>query len=276
MTSAIQTKTDRREEQLVQDIIRQAANTNEFLEHLPNKAPTQCLNDVIAEFHKVVYPFYDDCLIHTVMNDTLINDNLVNLRSKLSECEFELEIYWAHEIAQGRAHYTQYPYMERYHALLQSEQNHLCNIVHPESQAFCFIGSGPMPISAFELKRSYPNVTMHGVEMDADAIALAQQVSARSGVDVHYTQSLAEEADFAQFDVIFVASMTINKKAVLAQIAKTAKNGTIIAVRSVERLRYMLYEPVAAEMIPHNFASLGRTPYSEKHVNTTLFYRLQK
>lgn len=270
MTAALQNH------HLVEDIIRHTADTNRFLQELRDTRPTACLDAVIAEFHKVVYPFYDDCIIHSVMNDDVIAKNLNDLRRKLSSCEFDLEVHWAHEIAAGRAHYHDYPYMPRYRALLESEQNHLQAITKPTAENFCFVGSGPMPISAFELKKTWPNVAMHGIEMDADAIALAKQVSARSGVDVAYTQSRAEEADFSAFDVVFIASMTVNKKAVLAQIANTAKNGTLIAIRSVERLRYMLYEPVGAEMIPDNFASLGKTPYSTQHVNTTLFYRLQK
>lgn len=263
-------------DQLAQKIIRKAANTNMFLNQLQDKRPHQCLNDVLSSFVNVVYPFYDDCLIHTVLNDRLIADNLANLRKKLSECEFELEVYWAQKIIEEKAHYTDYPYMSGYAALCGAERDYLEKILQPTDHSFCFIGAGPMPITAFELKRYYPDVSMHGIEMDKGAIDLAQQVSLCSGVQVDYTQACAECADFASYDVVFVASMTINKKQVMERIAKTAKNGTIIAVRSVERLRSMLYEPVAVDMIPDCFASLGKTPYTIHHANTTLFYRLQK
>lgn len=265
-----------RDTDIAKAIIHQAANTNAFLNLLEDKAPCASLNEILSSFVKVVYPFYNDCIIHSVMNDELIAKNITAFRNKLSECEFALEVYWANKIIQGQARYTDYPYMSGYAALVDSEREHLEKFTAPDGRHFCFIGAGPVPITPLELKRHYPRATMHGIEMDEQAIDYARQVSACSDCTISYTHCKAQEVDYATFDIIFVASMTMHKKDVLQQIARTAKKGTIIAIRSVDNLRCMLYEPVATEMIPENFASLGRAAYrNEQQVNVALFYRVQ-
>lgn len=262
--------------QLADQIIRHAVNTNDYLMLLETKSPQQVLNDKLNTLVRLVSPTYGADFANSVLMSGQLRDKISHLRFSLYECEYELERHWAARIISGKNTYADYPYISNYEALVASEKSMLDNHASLACQHVCFIGLGPMPLSAFELKKAAPGLHLHCVEMEEEAIHLSQQVSAASGVGISYIHSPAQNVDYSSFDVVFVAGMTSHKKEVLSQISQTARNGTLIGARSVEELRHMLYEPLAPEDVPATFEYLGKTGYQPEHVNTTLLYRLSK
>jgi len=261
--------------QLKTSILQHVDRTSAYLKHLPSKVPQPQLNAALTQLVELVRPAYDSTFVMSVLGHAAMKNHICDLRCHLAECEFELEKFWATKILNGEAQYHDYPYMESYRALLASEMHFFKTQAPSEKARLCFVGSGPLPITAFEFRCHYPEMQVTCVEMDAAAVFLSQQVAEHSLLQIDFAHGTAQEMAYENFDIILLASMTLQKPEVMDRICRTAKAGTLIAVRSVEGLRHFLYEPLDPAVIPPAFEYLGCTPYRPEQINTTLFYRLQ-
>lgn len=258
------------------EIINHILQTESYLSTLTDKSPQPMLNTMLTRLVEMVSPTRDTALVESVLKNKAVSEKLALLRNSLSDCEYALEKNWGDKIVAESTSYTCYPYINHYRALVSAEVSVLENHLAINDQNFCFIGSGPMPITAFEMKKDYPGISLSCVEMTEAAIEVSKKISGLSNLHVDHIHAKAEECDYANFDFILMASMTRGKKSVMEKIEQTAKNNIIIAIRSVEELRHILYEPVNLDDIPASFSYLGKTSYKQEHVNTTLFYRLTK
>jgi hypothetical protein len=258
-----------------QKIITQLIETEAYLAALGDKAPQPVLNETLGKLVEMVRPCHDCHFVSAILDHEIISKKLSSLHCNLSACEYALEKYWAARIIDQGYHYTDYPYIDSYCALVDAESDLLKKHSSLIEKSICFIGSGPMPITAFELKTKHPSVFLTCIEMETQAIALSEKICVRSGFSIHHIQDQAENTDYSDYDIIFVASMTINKKQVFERIAATAKPGALIAIRSVEKLRRILYSAVREQDIPNRFKYLEKTIYRPEQINTTLLYRLK-
>lgn len=261
---------------LCHEIIDSIIQTESYLSTLEDKSPQPILNQLLHKLVAMVTPTYKEDMVDEILQHKTLCGKLSSLRDQLSHCEYALETSWGGKIANSDGDYTRYPYIENYYALVGAELNMLHKHMALTNQSICFIGSGPMPITAFEFKRLFPQARVTCVEKMASAVAIADKISRLSGMTVSHHQNNAENIDYSEHDFILIASMTIGKKNVLEKIVETSKSGTIIGIRSVEGLRHVLYEAVNLQDIPANLVYLGKTEYQPEHVNTTLFYQLNK
>ncbi len=259
-----------------EEVIRCIIDTEAYLSGLKNKAPQDALNEKLSYLVGMVRPVYNDLIVESVLSDLEVSNRLTSLRSSLSTCEYELEKHWAEKIIANQAHYTDYPYIDSYRALVESEISLLNSQAQLSNQKICFIGSGPMSISAFEMMEQYPDLDVHCVDMSNEAINLSDAVCKASGFSMQHVNAYAQDFDYSDFDIVIIASMTLGKENVLEQIKNTAKNGTIVIIRSVEGLRNVLYCAVTNAEIPSGFSYLKKSDYRPEQINTTLLYCLNK
>ncbi len=259
---------------LAQNLVGQVVGTYDYLQALPEKSPQPGLNACLSALVESVRPEYAPSIVKDVLSDKKFRSIVPGLRGQLSECEFELEKHWAGKIVSGQNAYEDYPYISNYRALIDAEARAVKTLRKDPLRHISFIGSGPVPLTAFEMAKMFSETHISCVERDRDAFVLGQEVARASHIGTQHIFSDAAEIDFSEQDVIFVASMVENKKDVLARIAQSARKNTLVGVRSVEGLRHTLYTPVAPADIPDGFHYAGKTQYRPEHINTTLFYRV--
>ena len=264
------------EDDISDQIINQVIDADTYISTLDDKSPNPKLNALLSKLVELVSPTYTHPFVQNILSNLSVKPRLTSLRQNLGHCEYALEKFWNKKILTENLAYTDYPYIQNYYALVGAEGDTLEQFTTMTDQNVVFIGSGPMPLSAFELKNKYPAITLSCIEMMADAIQMSSAMCAHSQIEMAHIHAHAETADFSQADIVFIASMTISKFNVLKRIKETAQDGTIIGVRTVEELRNVLYEPVQASDIPDGYTYLGKTEYDPSHVNTTLFYCLNK
>lgn len=257
-------------------IISHIVKTGEYLAGLADKTPQEILNRLLSSLVQMVSPAYGENFSRQVIDHPHIAEKLSCLPAYLGECEYALEKFWACKIARDESDYTCFPYLGNYVALVRAELAVLEKHIDLQQDRMCFIGSGPMPISAFEIKRQYPALTISCIDRENEALDLAHKVGELSGAKLQYIHAPAQQLDYADQAVIFIASMTTGKKELLRHIARTGQNGTLIGIRSTEGLRKILYKALDERDVPKEFKFLGKTEYKPEHVNTTLFYRLEK
>jgi hypothetical protein len=111
------------------------------------------------------------------------------------------------------------------------------------------------------------------IDRDAAACALAGALCSKAGL-AGITVTCAEGADFdyASCPMVLVASLVPEKGQVVRCVRETCPRACV-ALRSVEGLRTLLYDPVdKAELAEIGCAYLGRTQHDPAVINTTLFY----
>jgi hypothetical protein len=201
---------------------------------------------------------------------------LSTLRSRMAQAEGAMEYYWSNQFFKTpRAAYdilAQFIYWDNYHYLVNAE--HLLLEQHqPGLQAeFCFVGSGPLPISQMIYQRLTGRASF-GVDSSLSAVRHAQRLIQHFGIEQCQFKDVAgKEADYSRFDTIFIASLVDDKEAVIAKIKADRKDKTtFIMIRSAEGLHELYYEPYYT--IDSDLHLLGKTPYRAECINTTLLYR---
>lgn len=255
-------------------VISSIIDSYAYLSALEDKSPQMTLNRKLSSLVDQVMPDCDDHVVSAVLGHPAIGENLDRLRGLLGACEYALEKYWAISNCQQEQDYTHFPYIDCYRALAAAEFACLATHGTTRESSFVFAGSGPMPITAFELCRQNNLGNICCIDYSREAIALSLEVARHSGIALTGECSEAASYDYGSCDVVFLASMIGNKGAVLQQVARTARKGTLVAVRSVEKLRQVLYAPFDESLLPDNLVYLGKTDFSERYINTTLFYRV--
>lgn len=201
----------------------------------------------------------DPADVAAVLSDPRVRAVRPGLISLCAEGESLLEGAWARRVlaaVDARAEAAAFPYAGNYEELSRLELHALAGAGHrPEAtRGVCFVGGGPLPLSALLLGRGLPaGVTV--VDRDDGAVQLSRQVVARVApaapievvaADAASAPDMARAA--AGCDVIVVAALVgttpAHKRAALQAIGAAAEPGTYILIRSAEGLRSLLYPMV--------------------------------
>jgi len=162
--------------------------------------------------------------------------------------ETELENQYATEILSGReTTLDNYLLNERFERLITRELS-LLGGVSPER--VLFVGSGPLPISAFHIQRIVQR-PVDCVDRDAAAVAISRGVIEKLGFSesVRVFNGLGEKFDISQYDLILIALLASPKRWILRNLRKKASPNCRILCRTSLSLRTLVYEPTPVEVL---------------------------
>ena len=203
-----------------------------------------------------------------------IRDTLVQ---RLALAEGAMERHWARAFC-GRtslaaADFGAFIYWECYRHLVEAELTSLVPHLNlDKTESIAFVGAGPLPLSAIIMHlRTELRVTC--IDADAEACSLARELCSKAGLTgIEVRCACGARYDYALNPVVVVASLVPDKAQVMLRIGAT-RLAAVVALRSVEGLRTLLYDPVdETELAALGCGYLGRTGYNPRAINTTLLY----
>ncbi len=125
-----------------------------------------------------------------------------------------------------------------------------------------FIGSGYLPITAFEYVRQ-SGCKVDCADFVPEAINCARKITERIGMTerVRFFQTRGEQHDPSPYDVILVGVLALPKPAILSHLDAGAKRGCRVLCRTTYGLRQLVYQRAAYED-----AALRRLTPGERNV----------
>jgi nicotianamine synthase len=195
----------------------------------------------------------------SVLSDPRITGVRSDLIRLCAEGESLLEDAWSRRAlaaADARAETATFPYFGNYEQLARLELHALAGAGHHPQVArrVCFIGGGPLPLSAMLLCRHLTaQVTV--VDRDIEAVELSRRLVDRLVPAERISVVLADAASASDMaravagcDVVVVAALVgttrAQKRAALRAIGTSVEPGTHVVVRSADGLRSLLYPTV--------------------------------
>jgi hypothetical protein len=203
-----------------------------------------------------------------------VRDALVG---RLALAEGAMERYWAEAFC-GRARLTvadlrTFAYWDCYHHLVQAELAGLePHLGLDDGERIAFVGAGPLPLSAI-IMRARTGLPVTCIDSDSEACDLARELCRKAdlpGMEIECADGT--HYDYGSHATVIIASLVPEKAQVMQRIGAT-RPGAVVALRSVEGLCTLLYDPVdEAEIEMLGCSYLGRTGHNPNTINTTLLY----
>lgn len=221
-------------------------------------APSPEVNSLFADLVSIC-AHADPADASSALTDPRITEARDGLVRLCAEGESRLEQWWARRTlaaADPHAELAAFPYLRNYQQLAHLERHALAGTGHRpgESRRLCFLGGGPLPLSAIMLSRMLDTqVTV--VDRDADAVALSRRLLDRLGLAEQISVLLADASSAsdlayatASCDVVVVAALVgttrIEKQAALRAVGTALEADTRVLIRSAQGLRSLLYPVV--------------------------------
>lgn len=196
-------------------------------------------------------------LVHGVIDTTSISaqrlatlDQTLKIRKISAKTESELEKFWARLVIQSSDPakvLNSFPYLDNYEELTKREVRlikqsglHLTN-----THRALIIGSGPLPLSAYELHRQ-TGVSIDHVDSSSEAIRLCSQFMERFNISSNYYEASGEAVVLSDtYDFVLIAALAGGTADDKQRIIETvlphlSENGRIV-VRSAKGSRTLLY-----------------------------------
>lgn len=172
----------------------------------------------------------------------LRGDVVREMQTAYGAWETLLEKQFARRVVDGAVTEQQaYPLSQRFQRLLGRELNLVPG--EPPKRA-CFLGSGPLPISAIWLHR-ITGAAVDCVDHEPEAVELSRRYLASQGLEreirVHLNEG--EAVDPTGYDMILVALLAKPKHGILRQLRRAAQPNCRVVCRTSHGLRQLLYEP---------------------------------
>ena len=203
-----------------------------------------------------------------VLAHAAVRDVVDDLRSLCFEGEYQLEVAWARRIAESPdpvAELGRFPFVANYRQLHALERDAVARLAEGADGRrrpgrVAFVGSGPLPLTAFLLAGEGTRVD----NLDRDPAALAASAAGRgcagrdrTGLRPHgrrwrrqrrRRRGRGAAADLAAYGSVVLAALvgrTPDEKArVIAHLADAMAPGAVLVVRSARGLRTLLYPEV--------------------------------
>jgi len=216
---------------------------------LRDLAPSVHVNNVMTA---LVYSIIYDSKTTISSLDPVVK---LNVRQISSNAESEMEKYWARRVIDSsdpESELQKFPYLDNYIELTRRElelvgtSGLLLNHLH----AVLIIGSGPLPLSAFEMNRQSGARVDH-VDSSHEAIVLCRDISTALGVESAYYHALGHEVvPDKKYDLVLVAALagasTGDKQRIIDNILPFLSDNGRIVVRSAKDNRELLYPAIEA------------------------------
>lgn len=227
--------------------IEQAVNEVLGLKEL---IPNQHVNSVMTNLVETV--------IQTDSAEVALFDSLsiIKIRSISADAETEMEKFWANRIISSldpKKALIDFPYLDNYKELAKRELSLVeqSGLKITSEQRILVIGSGPLPLSAYEMHYQSGAVVDH-VDSSVIAIDLCRKVSESLGIESLYYTAYGQDVELKeQYDLILIAALAgatkdAKQKIVDNILPKLARNGRII-VRSALGSRELLYPAIRSD-----------------------------
>lgn len=170
------------------------------------------------------------------------NDERAYLNKAYCRWETETEYRFACSVISGQeTSLKNYLLNKRFERLLERE---LALLSDTPPTRILFIGSGPMPISAFHL-HLMTGRPVDCLDANPDAVTTAQQVIDKLGFKASFQvlSGAGEDFDVSRYDLILIALLAKPKHRILRNLRKHAAPGCRVLCRTSFGLRTLLYEP---------------------------------
>lgn len=244
-----------------------------------NPKVTQALSRLVTE---IVEAEEKDMDRARVLEHPVVKAVRPHLLTLLSRAEYEMEMYFSTMLGAeeklAMADLSRFWYRDNYRDLIAQEIRGLA--AHTDIEAFkrdprpaVFVGAGPLPLSAVDLYQQLGKKCVC-VEIDDAAAAAGQRLVEKLGLGhaITYVRADGRDVNYADYSLIMVASLVAKKADVFSRIRDTAPDA-VVAVRSADGLKTMLYEPVdIAEIETQGFAYYGTAPADKRTVNSTCYF----
>jgi hypothetical protein len=219
------------------------------------------------------------------MEDEILSDHEIgkirrDMLRKLETAETLMEFYYAEKFIQDTPninHLRKFIYWDNYERLVEIELNKLFAIIERQQlSSIVFVGSGPLPLSTIliQQKTGKPVVCL---DINTEAYDMGKKLIDQYSLQHSLEYVLADGASYHYdgYDLVWIASLVPNKEEVVKRIYETNPNA-IVAIRSVDGIYQLLYEPVDATIFQNVvYEELGRTKANSSIINSTIFYRFQ-
>jgi hypothetical protein len=97
-----------------------------------------------------------------------------------------------------------------------------------ENLNIAFIGSGPFPVSAFQIRDQYPEARIVCVDNNIVAHLIGKALSEKFNMNIEFEWKDAIEVDYSAFNAVVVAAMINDKTELVDKILKTSKSTVIV------------------------------------------------
>jgi hypothetical protein len=263
-------------------VVRQVVATHALLVSESDITPrNDKINRALRALVELLRRPYDPRESEAILADAEIVALKDSLLARLSEAEFALECFWAEHFL-GRTSLElcdlgAFTYWRYYERLLDVEMQALSGLRRhrafaKDEERIAFVGSGPLPLSAILLHLK-TGASVVCIDSDAFACDSANRLFAMLGLSgANVVHADGADFDYQGFSTTFIASLVVKKSAVARRIVATC-NEPLVAVRTVEGVRTLLYEPAeVTELQAEGLELVGRTEPDEKNINVTIFF----
>ncbi len=204
-------------------------------------------------------------LVQQVINSVTINptefatyQQVIEVQHISAETESELEKFWARRIVASDSPdemLNTFPYLDNYRELAEREITLIkhSGLTLSQERKALIIGSGPLPLSAYELNRQ-SGVAVDHVDSSKEAIRLCRQVTKKIGISSRYYQGRGETVVLQDtYDLILIAALAgataQDKQRIVDTVLPHISEDGRIVVRSARGPRTLLYPGVLSSDI---------------------------
>lgn len=114
------------------------------------------------------------------------------------------------------------------------------------AKSIAMVGCGPLPETILYLAENTDFEKIVGIDANQEAVVMAGEIVQYFGLEgrVHIECEFGEKFDYADFDVVHIATTTFNKENILYQAAETSKDNVQILVRTPHLLTCLISEDI--------------------------------
>jgi precorrin-6B methylase 2 len=220
---------------------------------LQTYTPSDEVNNVMGS---LVHGVIDTTSTYTAQVVTSLQ--ILKVQKISAETESELEKFWARLVIKSSnplETLRSFPYLDNYEELTRREIGLIehSGLRLDSKHKALVIGSGPLPLSAYELHRQ-TGVQIDHVDSSSEAILLCEQLMDSLGVDSKYYEALGEAVELQDaYNLVLIAALagsTVNdKQKIINTVLPHLAEGGRIVIRSAKGSRTLLYPGIESSEI---------------------------
>lgn len=236
------------------------------------------VNDALTRLVQTLSKEYTPDEERHILMDRTIRARRGPLLQKLALAESEMERFWAEKLCKNdvitQEHLEDFWYWQNYNDLVGGEAVHIPQEIYRPNESICFVGSGPLPLTAIVLnQKTGRNVTC--VDIDPVACEASERFIRKAGYANSINIVCTDGADYNYrlHPAVLIAALVPNKGDVMKRVKDSAENPSI-GIRSAERLHTLLYDPIDEDSEDYaHCVFTAKTAHNPRVINTTVFFQ---
>lgn len=191
---------------------------------------------------------------------TLQPDMVLKVRRMSADAETEMEKYWAHRIIHAQNPFDElkaFPYQDNYTELTRRELAllHGTGLTLNATKHTLIIGSGPLPLTAYELTKQSGVIVDH-VDASTEAATLGHALSDALNIASNYHIGYGQDVQLdTVYDFILIAALAgetaAQKQQIIDNVLPYLHDKGRIIIRSAKGAREILYPAIKADAFKH-------------------------